>query len=178
MKNFAFIVLSSLFLVHASHAEKMENGCEITESIDTQGNPAYQVESQGRTVYWLKQAESGYYTNFGDVDHNGTITNSDAVNACAKKGLNLPSKEDFDALQLCFEATVSNPEYLSDKGLDQMINGKGDFKGFKDMANKEFWSSSVHTDHQKFAFGFSCIYGYGVYGGYRGDPHFVRCVGR
>ncbi len=169
MKKTSLFVLSLFLLAHEAQAEKMANGCEITESTDSQGNPTYLVESQGRTVTWLKQAESGKYNNMPDEeDVNSSL---DAVRACENKGLNLPSKEDFEALQKCFEADKSNDRLLSDKGLRDL------YEKFPDMANRAFWSSSLSSDkrHPNGVFYFSgrdgIILHDGLYG--RGS---VRCV--
>jgi hypothetical protein len=174
MKNFAF-VLGILFFTHNSMAEKMLNGCVINEWNNTKGQPTYyQVVSQGRTVYWLKNAEhngDAIYSNTGDVNTNGIITNSDAVKACTKKGLSLPTKEDFDALQRCFEAEKPDSRFLSDKGLSDL------YSKFPDMAHRWFWSSSVDPDVHAGAFLFNGLVGH-VDVDLRGYHYSVRCVGR
>ncbi len=160
----------------AAFAEDLLNGCKFNEWNDINGRPKYyQVISKDNagkehTVYWLKQAESGEYSNKGDYDKTTfVINNSPAVTACEKKKLHLPTKEEFEALRNCFEP---DGRFLSNNGL------KGLYSKLPDMENRWFWSSSaVSVSPEDFAFVFSGYDG-DVVSFYRYYQDSVRCVGR
>lgn len=185
MKNliFCFVVASSSFFLSAVFAEDLLNGCKFNEWNDINGKPKYyQVISKdyagvAHTVYWLKQAESGKYSNEGDYDKTTFVINkSPAVAACKKKRLHLPTKEEFEALSNCFEPDVGflSTRFLSTNGL------KGLYSKLPDMENRWFWSSSAHSGRPEGDAFFFDGYSGGVGSNLR-DSRFqvsVRCVGR
>lgn len=176
MKNFTICLLMACAPIFstAAFAEDLLNGCKFNEWNDINGKPKYyQVISKDNaekehTVYWLKQAESGLYSNQGDYDKTTfVINNSPAVAACEKKKLHLPTKEEFEALRNCFEP---DGRFLSNNGL------KGLYSKLPDMENRWFWSSSAYSSHPE-SFAFEGGYGFVDYD-YRDLQNSVRCVGR
>ena len=103
-------MVSASFFSSVSFAEALLNGCKFNEYNDTNNGRSYwkviSKDNEGalHTVYWLKQAESGTFSNAGDYE-KGTfrIYNTPAIKVCLEKKLNLPTKEEFEALRNCFE---------------------------------------------------------------------------
>lgn len=189
MKNsiFHFLLISILLVSNNSFAEVLENGCQFDENYHSA--VYHKVSSQDEfgvehTVYWSKNAEENgrsLYSNLGDIDDKGIIINnhaiSQALSACKSKGLDLPTKDEFDALLHCFEADKDmhgDSRFLSEKGLKDLT----DSKRFPDIKNRWFWSSSAVASPGNYdAFALNGING-NISKLSRGFPDSVLCVMR
>lgn len=89
-----------------------------------------------------------------------------------KYRLQLPTKNDYLALQSCFKLDANDPRDLSVQGLKDL------YDTFRDMKNRWFWSSTVSENRYTpfFAYYFSGYYGRVGSAGYRDLPYAVRCV--
>jgi hypothetical protein len=98
------------------------------------------------------------------------ITTGQAVAVCKKKNLLLPTKQEFEALNNCFQKANDFSDFLSRKGASDLI------KKIPDMANQMFWTASVWPIFTEQAFLFLGNRGYVEETLTRGDQLSVRCV--
>ena len=148
MKGILF--LAFLGFSSSAFAEKLQNGCVFNNF----NNDFYQVTSKDKhgrrhVVYWPKKCGTDRYTNIGPSDWRGEIMNSQAVDACRKQKLYLPSEREFEALKNCFEKG-GYPDRLSDKGFSDLVSKIPSLNGDK------FWTSTSHD--QSFAVDFDGWY--------------------
>lgn len=179
---FYYLLIPFLFTSNTSFAEVLENGCQFDENYHSalfhkvSSQDAFGVE---HTVYWSKSAEQsgrGLYSNLGSVDDKGVNSaTSQAVYACNSKGLQLPTKDEFDSLLRCFEADKGmrgGNRFLSAQGMKDLT----DPKRFPDIKNRWFWSASLVASPRGYdAFALNGING-NVSKLRRGFPDSVLCV--